>query len=122
MRAISFEIDDDRCGGKPCLPGHRITINQIIAMVIEGMTRDDILDFWGRDYFDDLDLNDYIDFAQRVVADNGYCPGGLKFAKTWAQVSDEEEWKYVEGQLPLPKGKGLYLPTLPLTIHWNCFR
>jgi hypothetical protein len=26
-----------------------------------------------------------------------------------------------EGQLPLPKGKGLYLPP-KAEIHWNCFR
>jgi uncharacterized protein (DUF433 family) len=92
LRTIAFEIDDDRCGGKPCLPGHRITINQIIAMVIQGMTRDEIFDYWGQDYFNDLDLNDYIDFAQRVVGDNGYCPGGLKFAKTWQEVADEEKY------------------------------
>jgi uncharacterized protein (DUF433 family) len=109
-------VDDPvRCGGKPCLPGHRITINQIIAMVIENMTREEIHDYWGKNYFQDLNLDDYIDFAERVVGDNGHCPGGLKFAKTWQEVENEE------GQLPLPKGKGLYLPP-KAEIHWNCFR
>jgi len=91
MKTISFEIDDERCGGKPCLPGHRITINQIIGMVIGGATRDYILDYWGRDYFNDLDLNDYIDFAQQVVKNNSFCPGGLKFAKTWKEAEEDEE-------------------------------
>ena len=90
-RIITFEMVDNpvRCGGKPCLPGHRITINQIIGMVLQGTTRDEILDYWGRDYFE-FDLNDYIDFAERVIADNnGFCPGGLKFAKTWEEASEE---------------------------------
>jgi len=37
-------IDPARCGGKPCIRGHRIWVSLILDMLADGMTDDEILD------------------------------------------------------------------------------
>ena len=37
-------IDPQRCGGKPCIRGHRIWVSLILDQLAHGMTVEDILD------------------------------------------------------------------------------
>ena len=36
-------IDPNRCGGKPCIRGHRIWVSLILDLLASGSTNDDIL-------------------------------------------------------------------------------
>jgi uncharacterized protein (DUF433 family) len=37
-------IDPERCGGKPCIRGHRIWVSLILDSMASGMTSDEILE------------------------------------------------------------------------------
>ena len=38
-----ISIDPQICGGKPCIRGHRIWVSLILDLLVDGMTRDEIL-------------------------------------------------------------------------------
>jgi len=36
-------VDPDKCGGRPCIRGLRIRVTDILAMLADGVSQDDVL-------------------------------------------------------------------------------
>jgi uncharacterized protein (DUF433 family) len=47
-------IDPSRCGGKPCIRGHRIWVSLILDLLADGLTPEQIL----TEYYPDISLAD----------------------------------------------------------------
>ena len=55
------------CGGRPCIRGHRITVEQILDLLASGVSPQELC---GKDYFPTLTLDDIracISFANQLV-------------------------------------------------------
>lgn len=39
-------IEPDKCGGKPCIRGHRLTVEHVLALLAEGATHEQLLKEW----------------------------------------------------------------------------
>jgi uncharacterized protein (DUF433 family) len=61
--APRITVEPDKCGGKPCIRGHRLTVEHVVALIGEGHTPDDLLEEW-----DFLTIED-IQGALRFAAD-----------------------------------------------------
>ena len=48
-------IDPEQCGGKPCIRGMRIRVRDVLSMLADGMSEEDIID-----YFEDLEHEDLL--------------------------------------------------------------
>jgi uncharacterized protein (DUF433 family) len=62
-----ISINPQICGGRPCLRGHRITVEQILDLLASGVSPQELC---GKDYFPTLTLDDIhacITFANQLV-------------------------------------------------------
>ena len=54
-------VDPEVCGGRPCIRGLRIRVTDILGMLAEGATREDILEDYP--YLEDLDITAALEYA-----------------------------------------------------------
>lgn len=50
-----------QCGGRPCIRGMRIRVQDVLSMLASGMTRQEILDDY--DYLESEDINACLEYA-----------------------------------------------------------
>lgn len=60
-------VEPGKCGGKPCIRGHRLTVEHILALLSEGATRDELLAEWG--FLEAEDINAALRFASGLAAE-----------------------------------------------------
>jgi uncharacterized protein (DUF433 family) len=60
-------VEPDKCGGKPCIRGHRLTVEHILALLAEGSTFDDLLHEW--DFLEREDLQAALRFAALLAGE-----------------------------------------------------
>ena len=59
----SITVEPDKCGGRPCIRGLRIRVTDILGMLAEGVSNDDILrDF---PYLEPDDIKAVLAYAAR---------------------------------------------------------
>lgn len=39
-------VEPDKCGGKPCIRGHRLTVEHLLALLAEGQRPEELLREW----------------------------------------------------------------------------
>ena len=54
-------VDPEVCGGRPCIRGLRIRVTDILGMLAEGATREDVLQDYP--YLEDLDITAALEYA-----------------------------------------------------------
>jgi uncharacterized protein (DUF433 family) len=54
-------VDPEVCGGRPCIRGLRIRVTDILGMLAEGATREEILQDYP--YLEDLDITAALEYA-----------------------------------------------------------
>jgi len=62
-----ISIDPQRCGGRPCIRGHRITVEQILELLASGLSPQEIV---SENYFPTLTVEDVracVAFATQFV-------------------------------------------------------
>jgi len=60
-------VEPDKCGGKPCIRGYRLTVEHLLALLSEGVTRDEILAEW--DFLEAEDIAAALRFASKLAAE-----------------------------------------------------
>lgn len=55
-------IEPDKCAGKACIRGYRLTVEHVLGLLAEGLSRDDMLKEW------DFLVPEDIDAALRYAA------------------------------------------------------
>jgi uncharacterized protein (DUF433 family) len=60
-------VEPDKCGGKPCIRGHRLTVEHILALLAEGSTFEDLMNEW--DFLDREDLQAALRFAAYLASE-----------------------------------------------------
>ena len=58
-------IDPAICGGRPCIRGTRVSVSDILNMIAEGATPDDIVN--GYPYLDKRDIAAALTYAARAL-------------------------------------------------------
>jgi uncharacterized protein (DUF433 family) len=58
-------IDLGKCGGRPCIRGLRIRVQDVINLLAAGATRDEILKDYP--YLEDDDISAALEYAARAV-------------------------------------------------------
>jgi len=66
-------VDPAKCGGKPCIRGHRLTVEHILALLAEGSTSEDLLAEW--DFLEPEDVRAALRYAA-VLAGEQYLGAG----------------------------------------------
>lgn len=64
-------VDSAQCAGKPCIRGHRLTVEHVLAVLAEGATFEDLKAEW--EFLEPEDISAALRFAawlagERVVA------------------------------------------------------
>jgi uncharacterized protein (DUF433 family) len=60
-------VEPDKCGGKPCIRGHRLTVEHILALLAEGSTSQDLLSEW--DFLEEEDIRAALRFAAYLASE-----------------------------------------------------
>jgi uncharacterized protein (DUF433 family) len=60
-------VEPDKCGGKPCIRGYRLTVEHILALLAEGTTHDEILKEW--DFLEAEDIAAALRFASYLASE-----------------------------------------------------
>ena len=60
-------VEADKCGGKPCIRGHRLTVEHILTLLAEGTPKEDILHEW--DFLEPEDIQAALRFASRLAGE-----------------------------------------------------
>ena len=60
-------VESGKCGGKPCIRGHRLTVEHLLALLSEGMTPEQILAEW--DFLEPEDISSALRFASHLAAE-----------------------------------------------------
>lgn len=66
-------VELDKCAGKPCIRGFRVTVEHILALLSEGVSRDEILREW--DFLESADIDAALSFASRLAGERSIIPG-----------------------------------------------
>lgn len=54
-------VETDKCGGKACIRGYRLTVEHILALLAEGTTPEELLREW--DFLEPEDIQAALRFA-----------------------------------------------------------
>jgi len=65
--APRITVEADKCGGKPCIRGHRLTVEHLLALLAEGSTPDDLLAEWS--FLEPDDISAALRFASTLAAE-----------------------------------------------------
>lgn len=60
-------IEPDKCGGKACIRGHRLTVEHLLALLGEGETQQDLLKEW--DFLQPEDIQAALMYASRLASE-----------------------------------------------------
>ena len=60
-----ISIDPEKCGGRPCIRGLRIRVQDIIGLLAAGATREEILQDYS--YLEDDDISAALEYAARAL-------------------------------------------------------
>jgi uncharacterized protein (DUF433 family) len=58
-------IDPEKCGGRPCIRGLRVRVQDIIGLLAAGASRHEILDDYP--YLEDDDISAALEYAARAL-------------------------------------------------------
>jgi uncharacterized protein (DUF433 family) len=58
-------IDPEKCGGRPCIRGLRIRVQDIVGLLASGASRDEILEDYP--YLEDDDISAALQYAARAL-------------------------------------------------------
>jgi uncharacterized protein (DUF433 family) len=58
-------IDPEKCGGRPCIRGLRIRVQDIIGLLASGASREEILQDYP--YLEDDDISAALEYAARAL-------------------------------------------------------
>ena len=61
-------IKPGRCGGKPCIRGYHVTVEQLLAQMARGATRADLCTDW--DFLTDADIDAALAFGSHLASKN----------------------------------------------------
>ncbi|HOB74646.1 MAG TPA: DUF433 domain-containing protein [Phycisphaerae bacterium] len=59
-------VEPDKCGGKPCIRGYRLTVEHLLSLLAEGMTQEELLAEW--DFLEPEDITAALQYAATLVA------------------------------------------------------
>jgi uncharacterized protein (DUF433 family) len=66
MNALErITVDPEVCGGRPCLRGLRIRVSDVLEMLAQGASREQILEDYP--YLEDADITAALEYAARQV-------------------------------------------------------
>ncbi|HWL93055.1 MAG TPA: DUF433 domain-containing protein [Phycisphaerae bacterium] len=60
-------VEPDKCGGKPCIRGHRLTVEHVLALLAEGETHADLMAEW--DFLTEEDIQAALRFGSQLAAE-----------------------------------------------------
>jgi uncharacterized protein (DUF433 family) len=60
-------VEPDKCGGKPCIRGYRLTVEHLLALLAEGATPTDLTDEW--DFLEPEDIQAALRFASQLAGE-----------------------------------------------------
>ena len=60
-------VEPGKCSGKPCIRGHRLTVEHLLALMAEGQSFDDLRAEW--DFLEREDLAAALRFASWLAGD-----------------------------------------------------
>ncbi len=60
-------VEADKCGGKRCIRGHRLTVEHILALLAEGATTQQLLDEW--DFLVPDDIRAALEYAAHLASE-----------------------------------------------------
>ena len=60
-------VEPDKCGGKPCIRGHRLTVEHLLALLAEGASHEDLLREW--DFLTPEDIEAALRFGSRLAGE-----------------------------------------------------
>ena len=60
-------VEPDKCGGKPCIRGHRLTVEHLLALLAEGTTREELFAEW--DFLAPEDIDAALAFGSRLAGE-----------------------------------------------------
>jgi uncharacterized protein (DUF433 family) len=60
-------VEPDKCGGKPCIRGYRLTVEHLLAVMAEGATPQDLMSEW--DFLEPDDVKAALQFASHLASE-----------------------------------------------------
>ncbi len=60
-------VEPDKCGGKPCIRGHRLTVEHLLALLAEDTTREELLKEW--DFLTSEDIEAALRYGSRLAGE-----------------------------------------------------
>lgn len=60
-------VEPDKCGGKPCIRGHRLTVEHVLALLAEGAKPDELLKEW--EFLEPEDIAAALRFASLLAGE-----------------------------------------------------
>lgn len=61
-------VKPGRCGGKPCIRGYHVTVEQLLAQMARGATRADLFANW--DFLTDEDISAALAYGSRLASED----------------------------------------------------
>jgi uncharacterized protein (DUF433 family) len=65
--APRITVDAGQCGGKPCIRGHRLTVEHVLALLAEGAAPERLLEEW--DFLELEDIRAALRFAASLAGE-----------------------------------------------------
>jgi len=65
MKFTRITINPEQMGGVPCIRGIRVPVATVVGMVAEGMTNEEILDYYP--YLEEDDIKEALKFAAETL-------------------------------------------------------
>lgn len=60
-------VEPDKCEGKPCIRGYRLTVEHILSLLADGASRDDLLREWP--FLEAQDIDAALHFASTLAGE-----------------------------------------------------
>ena len=60
-------VEPDKCGGKPCIRGLRLSVEHVLSLLSEGVSREEILREY--EFLEEEDIRAALRFASRLAAE-----------------------------------------------------
>ena len=60
-------VEADKCGGKPCIRGYRLTVEHLLGLLAEGSSQDELLAEW--DFLEPADIRAALRFASQLAGE-----------------------------------------------------
>jgi len=60
-------VEADKCGGKPCIRGFRLTVEHVLALLAEGASQEEILREW--EFLEPEDISAALRYASSLAAE-----------------------------------------------------